>query len=159
MNSGMASNPILGYSESESKRKQLKDEYADYVKKGLQEDKASKRSKSRRQYENRSVLDYNTDANRNDYRQKQRYQQSYFKFSNEKERDHSVLSNKRGYSNKKQDAGSDFSSPYKSKRANAKIDQYGYYNEELSQNPSPTKTVISILPGDQESANEKDRKK
>ena len=84
INSNGTFNPILGYSESEPKRKRLREEYTEYVRNGLKEERSKSRSKSRR---NQNIDDSRDDRSDymtyyNEYAHKQRFQHSYFKYAN-----------------------------------------------------------------------------
>ena len=161
-------NPILGFSESEPKRRRLKEEYSEYVWKSLKHKEAQSRSKSRRR---ENLFDQNHDsitiANlKNEYAHKQRYKHSYFKYRD----DNSSSSPQRNQEDSFSYIKVEDKSYHEIPTTEGKISRSGILKAHFSQENlreedfnrrqhSPAQTNISILPHEHESPYDKEKKK
>ena len=154
----------MGFSESEPKRKKFQDEYSEYVKNGLKEDKDKSRSKSRRNNNGGYIQDDSSQLNyQNEYAQKQRYQHSYFKYGN----GNPILQNNSSpYIEKKIDKEQpyynkhdDSLSKIGSLRHHNSVDDRNILNTSQRRDYSPTKSIISIIPDNLDAQREKEQKK
>ncbi|CAI2359200.1 unnamed protein product [Moneuplotes crassus] len=139
-------NPILGYSESEPKRKRLKEEYSEYVREKIRQDE---KSKSRTRKHVRIDDSHHDTASlhnfKNDYAHKQRYKHSYFKYRD----DNSSTSPARHQE--------DTFSYIKVEDATGRDK---YRDDSLNKRESsPAGTIVSILPHEHESPIQKENKK
>lgn len=155
-------NPILGFSEHELKRKRLQEEYSKYVWNGMKESKLKSRSRSRKEP---------TDPNdsfgympyQNDYSHKQRYKYSYFKYRDtDTSPPHQAPSVHRVHYKLPEEPTPVEERDYKSsilKQSNLDdsfhASDFNKQRREISSSP----TNISILPTEHESPNDRERKK
>lgn len=158
-------NPILGFSESDPKRKKFKDEYSEYVKNGLKEDKEKIRSKSRRNNSGGYIRDDASQSNyHNEYAQKQRYQHSYFKYGSS----NPILQNNptpSPYSDKLYMKENSVNNQYDDRfskiggqRHNGSVDDRAMQGGSLRRDYSPAKSIVSIIPDNRDAQIDKEQK-
>lgn len=167
-NSVTTLNPILGFSESEPKRKRLREEYSEYVRNGLKEEMNKSRSRSRRNrgtndsYEERSdYMSYH-----NEYAQKQRYQHSYFKYANSNPIVPASTTNLTNVAKKVEKERTEYSPSIGDRnqkhgilKNNILIEDRKNSNDPRMNDSSPARTVISIIPDYRGSPLDKERQK
>ena len=152
-------NPILGFSESEPKRKRLMEEYSEYVWNTLKHNEAKSRSKSRKRID---LDDQNHDsitvANlKNEYAHKQRYKHSYFKYRDNNSSSSPQRNPDDFFSYAKGDDKSQIDIPTIDDKVSrggilkAHFSQEDLMDESLEKRPySPVQTNVSILPYEHE---------